>query len=148
MSKEEFIRIGTIDFTTFYPKVTSEMTLYAELNLGKKLNVCDIDVYSGERSIPHFHIVSQNSDFVSCPLIFEPLYFNHKGKTGRLSSNQLKFLDTYLRQIEPTNPDGLTRWQIIAYTWKQFNPDFCQGWYDPMTYPQPDYNKTVNMRSK
>ena len=146
------ILIGTIDFSDCFTKTNSK-ELYKKVELGGDLNECSIYVHGGEGKLAHFHISSGINDIDSCPCIFYPVYFDHEGRNRKLDRKQLKKLDELLEcfnnKFLANHPEynGLTRWQTIAYVWRDAGNPLDQ-WQDPMTYPKPNYKFITNLRKK
>ena len=136
-SREEPKLLGSVNLST-------EELLYEDcigrVNLPNGVGECKIYVYSGEGTIPHFHIIPKN-DIECCICIYEPLYFNHGNKQGKLNSKQRKILNEWLKEANYAN-SKLTNWEGIAYAWFIGNGDK----YIPKNPKQPNYSDMENMR--
>ena len=145
--KEQCITIGTIDLSS---AININKKLY-KIKLGRKLENTEVKLYGREGPVPHFHLECEKEAFFCCPCIFVPLYFNHDIKISKLEDYQLLILDNWLREINPDTKhairDNETRWQTIARLFGDMNKTYKNEYFDPYTFPQPDYTKMVNMRS-
>ena len=117
-----------------------------EGSVGRKsidgIGLCTIHIYSGERTIPHFHIESNDGKFICCVCILKPNYFIHPGKEGTLNSKQCKELDEFLRSEYKGAPfikGKITIWQMICIEWNNNNPKYAFEITKNTT--QPDYHK-------
>ena len=139
---KHIVNLGYVDFNL----LSDEFLL--EVSPGKIDNSiigkCKIEVYGGEGPIPHFHIIGLTKKFECCPCIFQPLYFNHGTKTDTLTKNQLKILDSWLR--EPCTKFGgvLTNWEVIVQLWESCGNPLKNF---KLESTQPDYTKMKNMRN-
>lgn len=115
-----------------------------DIKLGKGLDTCQIYVYSNEGTIPHFHLFNKNKTFERFICIYEPLYFNHGTKNGKLTAKQCKILNDWLDEPSYAFPD-ITNWKAIEGSWITGNPDNLyikrhgRG-------SKPFYTNMVNMR--
>lgn len=137
----EFMTIGTIDLGIC--TMDDNKIVIGSPNFGAGYRECIIRVYPNEGQIPHFHIESKDRKFKCCPCIFEPLYFNHGSKTGKLSSQQRKMLNNWLsKPIDKTSP--ITRWESIHVAWRLLENPLTN--FPTKSVRQPDYTKLENMR--
>ena len=110
------IIIGTISFGEDIRevKVDSKYGRFNTINIGE----CNIEVYSNEGPIPHFHISNLNKTFNCCIRIYENKYFSHGGKyRDILNSRQRKQLNDYLKQISKDDKNK-TVWEYIVKVWE------------------------------
>jgi hypothetical protein len=115
------IVIGTIDFND----TINEQQIQANTRFNpKSIGECTIEVYSGEGSIPHFHIYSKDKKFSSCIRIYENFYFSHGGKyRDTFNSKQCRELNNYLKRDYPKGPVKMTVWEAIVFSWNFINPE-------------------------
>ena len=132
--------IGVIDFSNCVEE--DSLLEFRNVNLTRNLNKCEIDVYKNEGAIPHFHIISLNSNFKTCICLFEAKYFRHGSKDESLTSNQLKVLDSWLReQCNLKIYEGKTYWESLVERWRELhNPLII--WKENINITQPDYIQT------
>ena len=109
-----------------------------KVDLGGRVKTCTIWVYSGEGPIPHFHV--KNERFESCIHIFESKYANHEDYHKTLNDDQVKILDSKLREKAT---DNKTYWDQIVDLWYQNNPENASRYKDTARYlkckTQPNY---------
>lgn len=130
--------IGIIDLST---EVITYKDCVGRINFTNGVGKTKIYVYSGEGTIPHFHIIS-NDGFECCICIYEALYFNHGSKQSRLNSKQRKILDDWMGDPSLTN-SKLTNWEAIDFAWRIGNGDN----YVSKNKKKPDYSNMINMRN-
>ena len=136
----EVMTIGTINLGEFDIRENTLDTVH----FGKGLGDCKIQVFNNEGIIPHFHITSKGENFECCVCIFEPLYFNHGRKNGKLDANQRKQLNKWLCSPSNAVVGNLTNWENIVLSWQNLgNSMKCI----PKVIKQPDYINMENMRS-
>lgn len=137
----DFMTVGTINLGAC--TIDDKNIVIGSPNFGAGYGECVVKVYPNEGQIPHFHIESKDGKFKCCPCIFEPLYFNHGTKTGKLSSQQRKILNNWLSN--PTNKIlPTTNWQNIISYWQALGNPLTNFPTKPVN--QPDYTKLENMR--
>lgn len=95
-----------------------------------------INVYSGEGSIPHFHVINSQTGEEGCIRIDCAEYFSHGSKDMILNSKEKKALNQFLHSNSPYEEDeGKTYYMLI---WEEWNRNNRQN---RMMKPQsiPDY---------
>lgn len=99
-----------------------------------------ITVYTNEAAgYPHFHIIRNDKEKLSCICIFKARYFVHDAYVLKLNSKQRKQLDKILRMPFKGNPN-ITNWERIAEVWLTTNDD--NGLFASYAKSkQPDYTK-------
>ena len=131
--------IGELIFTEKYLNEV-EIRDDKRYNPGKDIGECKIEVYGGERDIPHFHIFNKDGSFDTCIKIYSAEYFHHEGHIGVFnSSKDRKELDKWLRKRNNILKNS-TNWEIIVYLWESANPN-CSFPSLKKTNIQPDYSK-------
>ena len=118
-SREEPKFMGEINFSENENLNESKV---GDIKLGKGLDTCQIYVYSNEGTIPHFHLFNKNKTFECCICIYEPLYFNHGFKTGKLTNKQCEILNEWLDKPSYLMNDK-SNWQMIDALWIASNDD-------------------------
>lgn len=99
-----------------------------------------ITIYSSEAyGYPHFHIIKNTKERVSCICIFEPRYFVHGEYRSTLNSKQRKQLDYALRMPNQNNQEK-TNWEFIRDFWLTKN-DINGIYKNKARSKQPDYTK-------
>ena len=132
--------IGIIDFSNYLEE--DSLSEYRNVNLTKNLNKCEVNVYKDEGIKPHFHITALNNNFKTCICLFEAKYFRHSDKDGYLTSNQLKVLDMWLREMSNDKKYlGKTYWESLVMKWKENNNPLIV-WKENLNTLQPDYTQT------
>lgn len=112
-----------------------------ELEFEKYVGTTDINVYTNEGPIPHFHIESKSEGFDCCICIFEAYYFSHGSHTDTLNSKQKKQLDNFLSEKSKFNRK-LSNWEFIRDAWISANHK-TDGISDyPMSKPNYRYIDT------
>lgn len=91
-SELEITNLGSIDLSDdeYIERKIDSFTL-------KDLKTVHIHVYSGEGTITHFHLVSENEKFHTCICIDKPEYFHHGKYNGVLNNKQKKLLYDHLK---------------------------------------------------
>lgn len=105
----------------------------------------DVDVYTSEGPVNHFHLVAPDKFFVegtpsdTCISISKGEYFHHGPHQGILNSSGKKTLIKYLKERSISDMGmGITNWEMIALMWNQMNMDQPQISSDT---EMPDYTK-------
>lgn len=84
-----------------------------------------VSVYSGERNIPHFHVIKMQSGEECCPRIDCPEYFVHDGKDYKLNSKEKKHLFKFLNTVSPYEEDcNKTYYELIWEEWNRNNREY------------------------
>lgn len=95
-------------------------------------------IYSREGAyIPHLHIKRKGVKNDVCVKFTESEYFIHGNKTGTLSGNECKWLDSILREIAY---EDTTYWKHAIAVWNLTNAGKRENRL-PMDLKQPDYTK-------
>lgn len=93
--------------------------------------------FDEKNGLPHLHINDLYGLKVALR-IDRPEYYDHEDYTGRLSTNQIKDLQSYL-----THPNlGKSRWWYILQKWNEDNnnPNFML----PLDTPLPNYSELIS----
>lgn len=138
MNKDS-IFVGTINFDETINEIGIGL-----LSL-KSLGECNIYVYANEGTIPHFHIISRSENFECCICIYEPLYFDHGYKAGKLNAKQRKQMNNWLKKKYNTLQKE-TNWEMIKLYWKANNPS-NNKYNIQETNTQPDYTNMENYKT-
>lgn len=138
MNKDS-IFVGTINFDEMINEIGIGL-----LSL-KSLGECNIYIYTNEGTIPHFHIISRSENFECCVCIYEPLYFDHGYKTGKLNAKQRKQMNNWLKKKYNTLQKE-TNWEMIKLYWKTNNPS-NNKYSIQETNTQPDYTNMENYKT-
>jgi len=107
-----------------------------------------IYVYGKEGDIPHFHIVKEHiikesGDFECCACIYEPLYFDHAGKSDRLDIEEREILNEFLKAPAKFN-NKMSNWQAIEFLWNYANGTDNESPRQSTKSQQPDYTKMID----
>lgn len=114
----------------------------------KKVGPCKIEVYSGEGTIPHFHIIGIGKKFNCCVRIYDAHFFSHGNKyRDTLNSSQCLELNIWLQEINSKSAVPMTNWQMIKTLWEISNSD-CKYPERLKTDLQPDYSKMSLFRDE
>ena len=134
------MHIGTIIFPE---TLLQEAEILGKYRLNEKsIGECNIEVYSNEGNIPHFHLFNTDHSFETCICIYSANFFVHGRKyIDTLNSSQCKILDRYL-QSPCKHFDDITVWQAIRILWEVVNPN-CRFPDSKKVYKQPDYTNTI-----
>lgn len=110
----------------------------------KKVGICEVQVYSGEGQVPHFHIVKNNGKEKDCCVcIYTNTYFDHGTHVDLLNNNQLQQLNKWLNEPNKINK-SMSNWNYIVLLWEKNNPD-CLFDQALKVTQQPDYSKMNNI---
>ena len=110
------------------------MACIGEFHCGKLFKVC---VYTGERNIPHFHVIKTQTGEECCPRIDCANYFVHDGKDYQLNAKERKLLVNFLTSVSPYEEDyGKTYFDLIWEEWNRNNRQYRIVKPESM----PDYN--------
>lgn len=81
-----------------------------------------INVYSGEGTVPHFHIINNQTHEEGCIKIQSAEYFSHGSKSMELNSKEKKELQKFLETVSPyEEDDGKTYYMLIWEEWNRNN---------------------------
>lgn len=121
----------------FYLSEFSVDDLFTESSEGK-IGKLQLYVYTGEGTIPHFHLFEKDHKFETCVCIDKPEYFHHGRKSGVLNSKQKELLIRELSK-EVELDDGITcsLWRKIKIIW---NSD-TRNKFKSVAKKMPDYTE-------
>ena len=140
----DILYIGEIEFPNIINEneIGNKNSRYSVKGIGK----CKIEVFSGEGSIPHFHITGIANKFNCCVRIHEPFFFSHGNKyRDTLNKQQCKELNEWLKQPNRVDEVDMTNWETIRFGWNLSNPD-CRYPKNLKAASQPDYTKMTLFR--
>lgn len=106
---------------------------------------CKVEVYAGEGSIPHFHIVGVNTDFDCCVRIYDNHFFEHGIHRDTLNAKQCQQLHDWLKRTND-RLGNKSNWKTIVTTWEDNNPN-CVYPANKKCSDMPDYSKMKNFRA-
>ena len=103
-----------------------------------KVGKLQLYVYTGEGTIPHFHLFDKDHKFETCICIDKPEYFHHGRKSGILNSKQKELLIHELNnEVKLTNEFKCNIWTQIQIIW---NSD-TRNKFKSVAETMPDYTE-------
>ena len=128
-------------FMNFTNEVNEDSIFSTNLKI---LDECTIHLYINEGTVPHFHLKNSDGSFECCVCIYKPMYFNHGKHHNKLSSEQRKQLDKFLRQKCDLERYTGTNWKFVSSLWEMWNKDKYRKYDYKRANAQPDYTNMVS----